>query len=475
MEETFKNYIYNTVYQILLIILPIVTTPYTSRILGVDNIGIYNYTYTVVYYFILGGLLGLDLYGRREVSYCKNDKDKLSLLFSQLILLRILLMTVSLILYLIVAVLSVKYKVYYYVFVILLVSYIFDVSWLFQGLEQFKVLTIRSTIIKIINVICIFVFVNTKNDLWIYIVIISCSQLFSALVMWTQLSRVITLKIPKIEGISKHIKVSAILFLPEIITTIYTMADKLMLGALTSETQLGLYSQSERIIKLALSVIGSMGVVMMPRIANNFVKGDKEEILRCLNKTSKWCFFIGLPMILGLVAISNHFTSWFFGPGYESVASLMCVISPIILLIGLSDVYGMQYLIPTNQNKYYIIAACAGAIVNVILNLMLIPSFAAIGSSIATVISELTVTYMMYKFASKTIPLKFYVPVECLKSACIMFAVIKIMDIVLPIGAIYTFIEILVGASVYSGMVVKFKDTMALELVNSIWKRRSLG
>lgn len=163
-----KNYIYNLIYQIMLLILPLITAPYISRVLGAENIGIYSYTLSISAYFILFGSLGIALYGQREIAYKQKDKEKYSITFWEIFFLRILTMTIALILYYFIFAKGEQYQTYYKVLILEIIGNCIDISWFFQGLEEFKKTVTRNMIVKLISVVCIFLLVKTPNDLYIY-------------------------------------------------------------------------------------------------------------------------------------------------------------------------------------------------------------------------------------------------------------------------------------------------------------------
>lgn len=465
MKSVSKNYLYNMAYQIMLIIIPLITTPYISRVLGVDKIGIYNYTYTVAYYFITIAQLGLNLYGRKEVSIVRENREKAAQLFKQLFLIRVASFLIAIIVFIGLIIAADKYKVYYLLLVPYLISSMIDITWFFQAFEEFKIITIRNFIVKIIVTVCIFVFVRHKDDLWIYMLIYSTSELFSQAAMWFNMKKRIEKTGFSTLGIRQHIRGSMIMFLPQIITTLYTLVDKLVLGLFTTETQVGYYSQSERIVKLTLTIVSSMGVVMMPRIANIASHGDIKEIDRMLSKSRRFICFMAFPMIAGLLGISDNFTDWFFGAGYEPVSYLMCIISPIILFIGLSDLYGMQYLIPNGHIKEYTLSAAGGAAVNVVLNIVLVHKYQAVGVSLATVVAELVVAVLMWKFSKKYIKLSEKVSLVYAFAAVVIGFIVKILDTVLPCSILTTIAEMSVGVLIYITILYVVKDKLLMEIL----------
>ena len=183
------------------------------------------------------------------------------------------------------------------------------------------------------------------------------------------------------------------LFIPQIAIQVYVLLDKVMLGMIISDkSEVGYYEQSQKIVKILLTLITALGTVMIPRIANNFIKGEKEKVKQYLLKSFNFVLFLSIPMIAGIIVISDTFVPLFFGHGYDEVIQLMIIISPILLIIGISNVIGTQYLLPTKRQKEYTISVIVGALVNFILNLILIRKDGAVGASIATVLAESSIT-----------------------------------------------------------------------------------
>ena len=398
-----KNYIYNLTYQILILILPLVTTPYISRILGAENIGIFSFTTSISAYFILFGSLGIALYGQREIAYLQNNKKEYSKAFFEIVLLRVITIFIALLFFNLIFVNNNNdYKIYYNILVLEIIGNCIDISWFFQGLEEFKKTVVRNIIVKLISVLCIFLFVKHENDLIIYYVIYVLSVIIGNCSLWLYLPKYLSKVNFKNIKIFKHIKPTILLFIPQIAIQVYTLLDRTMLGILTSNiSEVGYYEQTQKVIKVLLAVITSMGTVMLTRISNSFSNGEKENVNEYIKKSFNIVFLLAFPMIFGIIAISQRFVPVFFGNGFEKVIILMNVISPIILIIGISNVIGMQYLLPTKRQKEFTMSVLYGAIVNFLLNIILIIKFKSVGASIATVIAEITVTSIQIYFIRK--------------------------------------------------------------------------
>lgn len=466
-----RNYIYNLIYQIMVLILPLITAPYISRVLGAENIGIYSYTLSISAYFILFGSLGIALYGQREIAYKQKDKEKYSITFWEIFFLRILTMTIALILYYFIFAKGEQYQIYYKVLILEIIGNCIDISWFFQGLEEFKKTVTRNMVVKLISVVCIFLLVKTKNDLYVYFWIYVLSILIGNISLWLYVPKYVSkIKLKNLHFL-KHLKPTIALFIPQIAIQVYTLLDKTMVGAIISDkSEVGYYDQGQKIIKILLAVITSLGTVMLPRIANTYSRGEKEEITRYMKKSFNMVFLLAFPMIFGIIAVSKAFVPIFFGQGYDKVVILINVISPIILLIGLSNVTGTQYLLPIKRQKEFTTSVICGAVVNFILNSCLIWKYGAIGASIGTVIAELTVTLVQIYFVRKDFDLKKMVKLSqnYIIASIIMFIVCLIVRQVINNNFISVVTQVAVGGLTYGLCLLILKDEFVYEMLNRL-------
>lgn len=334
-----KNYIYNLMYQILIIILPLITTPYLSRVLGAENIGIYSYTLSITTYFILFGSLGVSMYGQREIAYVQEDVKKRSKAFIEILLMRFITLGVSLLLFYSCFCINGQYNVYYKILLLEIIANSLDISWFFQGLEEFKKTVIRNTIVKIISIICIFSFVKTINDLNKYFIIYVISTLLGNFSLWLYLPKYIEKIKFKELNIIRHVKPTIALFIPQIATQLYTVLDKTMIGTIVlDKSEVGYYEQSQKMIKLLLTIATSLGTVMVPRMASTYASGDGKKLKEYMMNSFSFIMFLAFPLMFGITSVANRFVPIFYGQGYEKVVYLISIISPIIVAIGLSNV-----------------------------------------------------------------------------------------------------------------------------------------
>ena len=466
-----RNYIYNLSYQILVIILPLITAPYISRVLGAENIGIYSYTTSISAYFILFGSLGISLYAQREIAYHQENKKENTKTFLEIVLLRFFTMIISITIFCLTFVINGEYSFFYKILMVELIAQCFDISWFFSGLEEFKKTVFRNLIVKFISVISIFLFVRNSNDLNLYFWIYVLSALIGNLSLWFYLPKYLTKVNIKELNIIKHLKPTLALFIPEIAIQVYTILDKTMIGAIWEDkSEVGFYQQSERIIKLLLTVITSLGTVLLPRIASCFANNKKQEVFGYLKKSFNFVYILAFPMIFGIIAVASDFVPIFFGPGYDKVVILMSVISPILLFIGMSNVIGKQYLLPTKRQKEYTISVVTGAVVNVIVNGCLIWKYGALGASIGTVIAEFSVTLVQLIFVRNDFNIKeiLKLPFNYIISSIIMFIACKLVGLVPLNNFVSLILQVGIGVITYLIMLLLLKDKFTFDMIQQI-------
>ena len=466
-----KNYMYNLIYQVLVLISPLITIPYISRVLGAENIGIYSYTLSITAYFILFGALGMSLYAQREIAYNQDNTPKYSLIFWEMVLLRIITMSISILIYYFTIIKYGTYQLYYKILILEILGNCIDITWFFQGLEEFKKIVKRNVIIKLISITCTFALVKTSNDLVIYFIIYVLTLLIGNLSLWLYLPKfLVRIDIRKI-NILRHLKQTISLFVPQVAVQVYTILDKTMVGTIVQEkAEVGYYDQSQKIIKIALSVVTSLGTVMLPRIANNYIKNEKEAVRVYMEKSFNLIFLLSFPMMFGVLAVSGRFVPVFFGQGYDRVIILMNIISPIFILIGLSNVIGAQYLLPTKRQKEYTISVVSGAILNFVANMCLIWKLKAVGASIGTVIAEIAVTSVQLYFVRKDFKIKDLIKMSknYIISSVIMFGVCCVTGMIIKDNLIATVLEVLIGIITYFACLIILKEEFIGEILDKL-------
>ena len=459
MNQIKKNFIYNIVYQILVLIIPIITTPYLSRILGVKGVGIYSYTYSIVNYFMLMTLLGVNNYGNRTIAKVRDNREKLSKTFWSIYSLQIIMGFILTIIYISYVLLFVsKYKTIALIQTIFIISAMLDINWLFFGLEEFKKTITRNTFVKIVNIILIFLLVRTKTDIWKYTLIMSGMTCLSQLILWGFTKNKINIVKIKFKDIKKHIKPNLILFIPVIAVSLYKIMDKIMLGAITIVSEVGLYENAEKIINIPLTLIAALGTVMLPRMSNLIAKGNNEKTNKYISKSIYFVMFLSFAMCTGLIGVGYHFAPFFFGKEFQKTGILIMLLATTLPFLSFANVLRTQYLIPREKDKIYIISVFLGAITNLVMNLIFIPIYKSIGACFGTIAAEFAVMFYQAMAIRKELPIKEYTTksIPYFIKAIIMLVIIYPFNYMKMNSILRLVIQISLGCIVYGLLNIKY-------------------
>ena len=472
-----KNFMYNMVYELLILVLPLVTTPYLSRVLGAETIGIYTYTYAILSYFFLFGGLGMSLYASREIAYVRDDKKKRNKLFWELAIFNFITISIASVIYYFAFATKGEYSLYYKLWMLELAASAINISWFFMGFEEFKKTVTRNVLVRIISVMLIFVFVKKPSDLALYILIYGIADLVGNIGLWMYLPKY--LKGEKIGRLNvlHHLPYILLLFIPQIATQVWVILDKTMIGAMiTDKAELGYYEQSQKLLNVIITVITSITTVMIPRIANTYAKGDKEQLRTYLKQSLNFVSLLAVPMMFGLIVISKEFVPIFFGPGYDKVITLNYIVSPVIYTMGIITVLGNQYLLLTGKQKQYTITILIGLVLNIILNYFMIKSIGTIGAAIASIITQILVIILQLKLIKKEFDVKefFKLTIRYTFASIIMFGVCVLVGLFTS-GSLSVIFKILFGIVTYFIVLYIMKDEyfmMGVKRISSMFKSK---
>lgn len=458
-----KNVVLSTAYQILAVITPFITAPYIARVLGADGVGIVSYTESIQTYFSMFAALGTVGYGTREIARVRNDVASRSKLFFEIELLTIFTTTFCLLLWFCWIYANENYRVYYLVWTMTILSVAFDISWLYMGLEQFQYIVYRNAFFRILGIVALFLFVKTHDDLAIYIAITAGSALLGNISMWMYLPKLIIRVEWHSLRILPHFKETIIYFIPTIATSIYTVLDKTLLGVFVgSAAENGYYEQTTKIIRISQSLtFAALNSVLQARMSLLFAERKFVEIHDRIKKSIDYILFMGFGVVFGLIGVSDVFVPWFFGPGYDKVIPLLQLMSPIILIIGISNCLGSQYYTPAGLRKTSAKFIIIGSVVNLLLNLILIPYLWSYGAVISSLIAETTISILYLKFCGDYLNIKIIAGRAWKKfvSAVIMFLVIYAIPKFIGTGIVTFIIQVVVGVAVYSCTLFVLRDS----------------
>lgn len=460
-----KNYLFNVCYQVLLLITPLITTPYISRTLGANGIGQYSFTSSIVSYFTLFAALGTGTYGQREIAYCQDDREKRSQVFGEILWLRTVMTLICSLPYLIL-IIEQEFSMMYLIQYLTLLNVCFDISWFFQGIEEFGKIVIRNAIIKIVNIIFIFVAIHSSNDLYLYVLGLTITSVISSFSLWPYLPEYIDKIKLKSLNINKHWKPAIMLFIPTIAIQVYTVLDKTMIGIFTIDRlENGYYEQAIKLSRMVLMLVTSLGTVMIPRIGYYYNQRNQKRVKEYMYRGYNFVWFLGIPLCFGLIGTSSNIVPWFYGKEFQPVEALLSVLSFLILAIGINNVTGMQYMIPTKRENQFTLTVCAGAGVNFIMNLILIPKYYAMGAAIASVIAETVIALTQLYIVRKEFSIKkvFMLSWKYFIAGILMLVLLKVENYIFLPSPIYSLWMVLSGGSIYFLVLVILKDKFFIE------------
>ena len=470
-RKLFKNYIYSSLYQIILLVTPLIMTPYLTRVMGAGVLSINTYTANIVGWFVIFGMLGIGNYGNKSIARVREDKKELSKTFIEIYLMQLMTLMISSIGYIIfINFIVTEYKLVYILQGITLISVALDIAWFFYGIEDLKKLTIRNIFVKLLGVALIFIYIKDDNDLNLFILINTISAVIGQLIMWLEVKKHLVFVKVSIKDIIRHIKPNIILFIPQIAISVYSLLDITMLGTLYDDLRyVNFYEQAIKLVKMFMFFITSIGTVMLARIAFVYANKNKEEINKYLSVTFRLAIYLSIPMIFGIAGLIENFISWFLPIEYQVVSIMIIYVSPIILFISISNVYGIQYMIPCGMNSEFSTSVCIGAIFNFFINLLLIPKYGAYGAIIGTILAELIVCLVQYYYVRNSLKLdfKFRYLINVIVSSIIMYLIVKYIGR-LGNNFIINIIQALVGLSTYVLCLIVIKDDFIIGLINKV-------
>lgn len=462
-----KNYIYNVTYQLLVLITPLITTPYVSRTLGAAGIGTYSFAESIVTYFTLFAAMGTAAYGQREISYVQDDKEKRTEVFWNTAILRGISTFVWLLLYGAYVFLC-DDIIIYSIFVMNVIAVAFDITWLFQGMEEFGRIVFRNVVFKILNVLYIFTFVHSSDDLVIYVLGMCLLPILGMFSLWSFLHKIVGK--PDWNKVRPFADLGVVLsmFIPFIAISIYTVLDKTMLGLFTdAKDENGYYEQALELSKAALTLVTALGTVMSSRVGYYYEKQEMDAVKKYIYRSYRFVWFLGIPLCFGLISISANIVPWFYGNGFEKVIPLLAILSFLVPIIGISNVTGIQYMMPTKRQNMLTFSVLTGAVVNFVFNLIMIPHWYSIGAAMASVLAETVITVVQIIIMRKE--LSPWMIISCsghyLLAGLVMFGILCGMGRCLEPSIGHSAMMIVSGGVIYSVLLLIMKDEFFIKQI----------
>lgn len=403
------NALLNGIKTGITMIFPLITFPYISRILDVENIGKINFSNSVVNYFLLIAGLGISTYAIREGSYIRDDKDKLNRFCNEVFTINLLSTLISYILLIIIVSFNSKLQTYKLLIVIYSVNIIgttIGINWLYSIYEDYWYITVRSILFQIISLVLMFIFVKTEQDYIKYVWILMMSSTGANILNYFNAKKYIQLKISKSINIKSHIKPILIIFISTIATTIYVNSDSTMLGFMCDNYTVGIYSVSVKIYTIFKSFVASIILVALPRLSNYIADKLKSDYEDKVNKIYRVLFILLIPITVGLYMSAKDIILIISGFSYIDATTSLRILSVALLFSVIGIYYTNAILLPMKYENEIMKITLISACVNIILNLIIIPNYKQNGAAATTIISEFIVCLMQYRIISKNMKLK---------------------------------------------------------------------
>jgi Membrane protein involved in the export of O-antigen and teichoic acid len=428
-----KNILFNSTLTVSNYIFPLITFPYISRVLGVTNVGVCNFVDGIINYFVLFSMMGINFIGIREISKNKNDKRLLEKSFANLFFLNTI-FTLIMLIGLLFAVSMVaklqEYKNLMYIGAVKLLFNLFLVEWFYKGIEEFKYITVRSIVVRVFYVASVFFFVHKKDDYMTYYILTTCVIMFNAFFNWSYLRQHIGFRFKDI-SLNLYWKSFLVLGVYAILTSVYTSFNVVFLGFATNDTEVGFYTTATKIYSILFSLFTAFSGVLFPHMSALVAKGDFAEVKRIVSVSYSVLFLTTIPIIIYSVIFAPAIILIIAGNGYEGAVVPMRIIMPLMLVIGIEQILIMQLLMPLGKDKPVFINSMIGFIVGITLNIVLVPVYKSVGSSLVWLFSECIVLFSANFFVQKYLRLSF--PMKEFFSILIYFLPLVIICLVTPL------------------------------------------
>lgn len=469
-----KNYIFNLISQVVSFLIPLIVTPYISRIFQADGIGINSFTTANVTYFTLFSMLGISGYGQREIAICRDNRQKTSEIFCELQFIHLITFLVTAAAYLFFLFFSKDYRVYYIAQSVTLLSCFLDINWFYQAYERFGFIAARNCIIKILMLFGTFLLIHQKEDLILYILLVAVANLLSNLSLWLRLKEFIDFIPLKDLHPRRHLKEIFVFFIPTIAASVYSILDKSVINLIThEESENGYYEQAYRILTVANVVVQSLSGVAAPRMAYVFSENRMEEFKEKLGNAMEFMLLIAVPVACGIAAIAPRFVPLFFGDGFDKTIRILYIFSPLVVVLGFSVYLDGMYLVPAGRRAESARIICMGAVLNLFLNFLLVLKAKSIGAAAATLITEgFIATRMVYLSKDMIDGKKIF---RCFAKygffSVTMFFVVRGMSYWILDDLTCVAVQIFGGMMLYGFLLIAFRDRITMDTICGFGKR----
>lgn len=450
MPSLRRNLAYSLTYQVISVLLPLITIPYLSRVLGAHTLGTFSYTQAVAGYFVLFAMMGVESHGSRVIAAHRGNRADLTITFWSVWCVQAALTALACVGYLVYTLVWASSPLLAALWLPQVVAAGADITWLFSGLEDFRVTVTRSALFKVLSLALIFLLVRSPDDLGTYVALTSVSALIAILIFWPLALRRVGRPVVDAHQAAGHLRKNLILFIPQVAASAFTLLTKIMLGMMASMAATGYFDLAYRITRTPYAIVPAVGAVMLPHaaalVSRSGTAGLKESITRTLPAVT-WA---ALALGGGIGAVSPEFVPLFLGPGYEAVVPVVILMAAQLPFLAWENVIRTQYLFPLHKDRQYVAAVLAGGMLNVALNLLLIPHWGASGAAVSLLAAEalIAVTRVWNAHGDVALGSTALACLPLLASGALMMVAVRLTAVVLT-GAAGLGVEIAVGGAVY--------------------------
>ena len=402
-----KNFAYKSVLTLSTYLINFITFPYVARVLGVERIGLVNFVDNTVNYFLLFATMGVGLLGVREIAAVKEDKKRRDQVYSSMLALNLLFTLVSLGIYLLCISTIPKlcqYDELFYIGTAKILFTVFLVEWFFTGVENFRYITLRSILIKVLYIISVFLFVRDTSDYRLYFILTVGVVVLNALINQLYIRKFVRVRWNNIQ-LFKYLKQNVTLGIYTLMTSMYLTFNVMYLGLVSNNTEVGYYTTAFKLYSVILGFFTAFTNVMLPRMSSLLANGEKDRFQELVNRSFSVMATCCIPLILCSMIMAPQIVYILSGPGYEGAILPMRIIMPAAFAVGVAQVLAIQVLMPMKKDKVLLIASIIGAVVSLLINLLVVPSVKSVGSAVVLLCSEMGVTgmYVWYVLSQELI------------------------------------------------------------------------
>ncbi|MBD5274654.1 MAG: flippase [Bacteroides sp.] len=461
------------------ILFPLVTFPYVARILMPEGLGEFNFLNGIIGYIVLITSLGIPMYAVKEIGRVQDNIKERNTIAAEIIYLSLSLCIFGYIIVFLLIEYVPKIATQYRLFLILSLTIFFNcigVNWFFQGTENFKYITIRAIIFRSLSAICLFLFVKSPEDILTYGCIVVGSTVGNNFINFFHLRNFIPLKYFKIKNLHiwRHFRPIIQVFTLNLIISLYVQLNTIMLGFMADDKQVGYFVAGTKITHVAITLIGSISIVMIPRCSNLLKNGDTGSFSKLINKSLNLNLLLSIPIMVGLYVLATPLTYVFCGREYGQAIPILYWNIPVIYLINITTLTGLQILYPLGKLNYVIISVLFGAVVNIVFNLIFIPKYGAQGAAISTTITEITVYFIQIILGRKYYPfsLSKLWNIKYILATLIACGLVYLANIRLSSDYTRIILGIVIGSVSYFSILYYLRDSTTHEIINIFTKKQ---